>query len=699
MKLYAKFSIPLVILVVFVSILLNYIIIRSEEERLYDYINKFGVSLVSNLASNSELGVFTGNETYLEKPIKAISKEKDVVFAFVLDVEASGVAGDDAWNVKERGKVLAHSDQSEVGKVYSDSYSEKALDAQGVTVVRRFYPPAGEDILDFSAPIFKEVKKKPKKESFDALLEEGGEELFFDKPAGENEPAAKLVKKGVARVALSLAPLQTTIAQMKRKVLWVTISMVILLLVVLTSLFRFITKPIMLLADAAKKIAGGDYAQRVVVKSNDAIGTLGESFNYMSDNLNQSMKRMELTSNFNQTLILANNLSELLDTILAEILNARKINSGAIMLFNNQRNLFVVKGTSELYTFHKALAKNSNFLDWFIQSRNISDAQEYLERFENELNNEYNELRKLGVVMTIPLHTKDEVIGLFSFGAMAGGKEYSDADIKFLSNLIQSAVIAIDNIILREKEAESEIMKFELEFAKKVQESLLPEANPNIQGFDIYTLCIPAKDIGGDYFDFIQLNEGGLGISIADVSGKGVPAALYMASTRSLLRSIAVDHQTSCSTLTRINDLLFDERSTNTFVTMFYAIIDSKTKTLNYTNAGHTFPLHYKDHSKACSYLINAGLPLGIASPQNYNSSSVTLAPGELILFYTDGIVEAMNEEDELFGFERLEALVNKYGHLAAKDFIDKTMEELMLFVGENPFQDDLTIVAMKITS
>ena len=131
---------------------------------------------------------------------------------------------------------------------------------------------------------------------------------------------------------------------------------------------------------------------------------------------------------------------------------------------------------------------------------------------------------------------------------------------------------------------------------------------------------------------------------------------------------------------------------------MFYAVIDSKSKKLTYTNAGHNFPLHYKDDGKICSYLINTGLPLGVVSAQEYSSNCVELKPGELILFYTDGIVEAMNEKRELFGFDRLEELVKKYGHLSAEEFVNMTMKELNDFVSEVPFHDDLTLVAMKIT-
>jgi serine phosphatase RsbU (regulator of sigma subunit)/HAMP domain-containing protein len=699
MKLYKKFSIPLVILVISLSVLLNYFFIKAEEVRLRSYIEKFGISLAKNLASNSELGVFTGNESYLEKPIKAIAEEKDVVFAIILDVDPSEEEIDNTWNVKEKGKVLAHSDPNEVGKIYDDIYSNEAIGSDELVIFQYDYESTGEEILDIATPIFKEVKEKPKEENFELLLEEGSEELLFDEPPDDKEVKIELVKKGIARVGISLNPLHESISSMKKKMFVISISMAVLLLLVLMSLFRYIAKPILRLAEAAKKIAAGNYAQKVSIKSKDEIGTLAASFNYMSDNLKQSIKRLELTSDFNQSLILANNLKELLDTILEEILDAQKIKDGAIILFDEKRQSFDVRGTKGFHSYHRKLADNEGFLDWFVKNKDVPDIEDYLEKFALEFDEEYRQMQHIGVKMIIPLHTKDEVIGLFSFGSKINGRKFSESNIKFLANLTQGAVIAIDNIILREKEAENEILRYELDFAKRVQRSLLPEANPNIEGFDIYTLCIPAKDIGGDYYDFIKLNEGNIGISIADVSGKGVPAALYMASTRSLLRSVASEHESSCKTLTKINELLYEVCGASTFVTMFYAVIDSESKKLTYTNAGHNFPLHYKDDGKICSYLINTGLPLGVVSTQDYSSNCVELKPGELILFYTDGIVEAMNEKRELFGFDRLEELVKKYGHLSAKEFVDMTMKELKEFVSEIPFHDDLTLVAMKMTN
>ncbi|MFC1855100.1 SpoIIE family protein phosphatase [Thermodesulfobacteriota bacterium] len=688
MKLRTKFSIPLVILIVSISLFLNYLFIRSEEGKLKNYIKMFGISLAKNLASNSQFGVLIGSKAELKIPVESISKEKDVVFAFILDE-------------KNRGEVLAHSNPDEVGEVYNDTHSSNMLDADDITVLQYTYGPSQEEIFDISVPIFN--KKKGDKKSFDSFLEEDGEELFLDEELPGKEEKVTMVKNGVARVGLSLAPLQSSIMQMKRKLYKITIAMIIILLLVLTSIFRVVTKPILQLAEAAKNIASGDFSHKVNIKSRDELGTLSKSFNYMSGRIDQSMKNMELTSNFNRSLISANNLSELLNTILIEVLNAQHVNNGAIMYFDTKNGSFVVRGAGTFLNYHKTLAKDKRFIEWFNKNNHVTNIERYLEKFTTDFAREYDEMTNLGVTMIIPLYAKEEVIGLFNFGHKGSGGKFSDTNIRFLTNLIQSAVIAIDNIILREKEAENEILKYELEFAKRVQESLLPSANPDISGLDIYTYSMPAKDVGGDYYDFIEFKEsGGLAISIADVSGKGVPAALYMASTRGLLRSVAIDDRSSHDTLSKINELLFEVCDTKAFVTMFYAVMNYKTKTLSFANAGHTYPMHYKNGNgsseKKCSYLVNNGLPLGVASVQNYSSDSVVLNKGEMVLFYTDGVVEAMNDSDELFGFDRLEELVDAHGHLSAKDFVETLLAKLSEFVGDIQFQDDLTIVALRVT-
>ena len=688
MRIKTKFSIPLVILIISLSVILNYLFIKSEEERLMSYITKFGVSLAKNLSSNSEFGVLIGSKAELVRPLEIISKEKDVVFAVVLDV-------------KNRGKVLAHSDKNEIDNIYSDDYTRLILDADGVMILEHYYAPTSEMILDISVPILNEFRKKQKKESFDSMLEEDSDELFSATALTDADSGFELRKNGVARVGLSLTPLKDSIAATKKKMIYISLGMIMLMLLILTSVFKFITKPILTLVDAAKMISTGNYKHKVRITSNDEVGVLAKSFNRMSASLDQSMMRMKQRTNFNRSLISANNLKELLDTVLTEILSIQGIDDGAIMYYVQKGQKFLVRGTDTFYEYHKVLSENKNFLNWFNNNDHETIIEDYLEKFADDFAREHEEMQKLGVKMIIPMHAKDEIIGLFTFGRKSNGLEFDESAIRFLANLIQSAVIAIDNITLREKEAENEMLRYELEFAKRVQESLLPSVYPEMSGLDIHTLCMPAKDIGGDYYDFIELNEGSLGISIADVSGKGVPAALYMASTRGVLRSVALDDKSSHDTLSRINELMYEVCGDKTFVTMFYAVIDIDSKTLTYANAGHAFPLHYKDgvSGKSCAYLVNKGLPLGITSAQNYNSKSVVLQPGELILFYTDGIVEAMNEERELFGFDRLEELVKRHGHLSAKEFVEMTMTDLRTFIGETPLQDDLTLVAMRITN
>ena len=232
----------------------------------------------------------------------------------------------------------------------------------------------------------------------------------------------------------------------------------------------------------------------------------------------------------------------------------------------------------------------------------------------------------------------------------------------------------------------------EMRTAQLIQQSLLPKDVPAAAGWQFTPYYKPAKEVGGDFYDFIAFDDGRLGIVIGDVSGKGVPAALVMAITRTMLRTAAGATVSPGEVLARVNDLLSADITPGMFVTCFYALLDIESGQLQYANAGHDPP--YRHHDGGASELWATGMPLGIMPGSCYEEYDVTLAPGDSVLFYSDGLVEAHNTMREMFGFPRLMALVGEQPGNAS--LINCMLNELAIFTGVAWEQeDDVTMVAL----
>jgi HAMP domain-containing protein len=246
---------------------------------------------------------------------------------------------------------------------------------------------------------------------------------------------------------------------------------------------------------------------------------------------------------------------------------------------------------------------------------------------------------------------------------------------------------------------EKEKMEQELETARKIQAVLLPKENPKIEGYKIVSYYKSAKEVGGDYFDFLWVNKENLAITVADVSGKGVPGSLGMVMTRSILRSQA-QITDAAATLCRTNALLFKDIKRGMFVTMFYAIIDLANKRVNCANAGHN-PL-ILGHADGRVELFNpSGIALGLDNGDRFNPKmqavDIKLQPGDVFIVYTDGVTEAMNPKEEEFTEERLAQVLGKCVHLDAQAVSDSIVNELMEFTAGAPQHDDITMVTVKV--
>jgi serine phosphatase RsbU (regulator of sigma subunit)/ketosteroid isomerase-like protein len=247
--------------------------------------------------------------------------------------------------------------------------------------------------------------------------------------------------------------------------------------------------------------------------------------------------------------------------------------------------------------------------------------------------------------------------------------------------------------LLEQERIERERIEQDLRVARRIQQASLPKQVPNLEGWQIYPLYRPAREVGGDFYDFFELEDGRLGIVVGDATGHGVPAALVMASARSMLRAVAQASDSPGDALRRVNDPLATDIPSNMFVTCFYAILDPKNGSLTYANAGHDLP--YLHRNGGVEELRARGMPLGLMPGMGYEEKQTILEAGQAALLYSDGLVEAHDPKGEMFGFPRLRALVAEHGEQSSLGHF--LLEELYSFVGEGWEQeDDITLLTLK---
>jgi serine phosphatase RsbU (regulator of sigma subunit) len=272
-----------------------------------------------------------------------------------------------------------------------------------------------------------------------------------------------------------------------------------------------------------------------------------------------------------------------------------------------------------------------------------------------------------------------------------------------LANLVSQVATAIRmrrEIQARERRLKQEArvrerIEQELHVARRIQQASLPEEVPELSGWQISPFYRPAREVGGDFYDFHLLSGGRLGLVVGDATGKGVPAALVMSTTCGMLQvtAQALESSSPGQVLERVNEALLSRIPPNMFVTCFYAILEPESGRLLYANAGHDLP--YLHRNANAEELKARGMPLGLMPGMGYEEGEATLREGYGVLFYSDGLVEAHDPKGEMFGFPRLRALVAEYGE--KKPLVDYLMDELRSFTGDGWEQeDDITLLALQ---
>lgn len=298
-------------------------------------------------------------------------------------------------------------------------------------------------------------------------------------------------------------------------------------------------------------------------------------------------------------------------------------------------------------------------------------------------------------LFAVPIAVKGALFGVMLVEEAAGGLRFRARRLEIITGIAQQAALAIQNDMLQKEMVVRERLETEVQLARQIQQTFLPESLPQLADWELAARWKPARQVGGDFYDVFELPENRLGLFIADVSDKGVPAALFMALTRTLVHAAVIETDTPAEALRHVNDLLVPDTKQGMFVTAVYAVLDMNTNELTYVNAGHNPPLLVRSNGSQ-EYLTRTGVALGAAENMVYEQRTISLAKDDSLLFYTDGLTESYNIDGDFYGEARLEAALEANHCSSANELMDVVEKSLIEFVGDMPPADDLTMLALR---
>ena len=318
----------------------------------------------------------------------------------------------------------------------------------------------------------------------------------------------------------------------------------------------------------------------------------------------------------------------------------------------------------------------------------------YLRQDESELD---VFLADVGVQVVVPMQIQNETKGYIFLSEKITKRGFTESDLEFLQTLGNVAIISLENARLFQETLEKKRLEEEMALARSIQNRLLPKEMPRFQNMDIHGLNVPSKQVGGDYFDIIQIDDHLIGLAIADVSGKGMPASLLMSNLQASLHTLTRENYPLDKLVARINNVIYNNTDPEKYITFFYGLLDTQNLHLTYVNAGHNPPyLLHEDGS--IDELIDGGIILGMMPDMVYVVGSSKLKKGDTLMLFTDGVTETMNDEEEEFEEKRLIAfLKNNSPNYSAEKINQTLIKQLKKFAGKNLQSDDITLLTLKI--
>jgi sigma-B regulation protein RsbU (phosphoserine phosphatase) len=339
-----------------------------------------------------------------------------------------------------------------------------------------------------------------------------------------------------------------------------------------------------------------------------------------------------------------------------------------------------------------SLRFDKQIADWIMENKKPLLINEF--KREEKIELQEDSFLKIQSLLSVPMIIKGKMIGILSLFNKLAVDGFNENDQRLLSIIAGQSANVIENSRLFDEEKKLIQIQEEIRVARDIQQNLLPKAIPSINGYEIYAINIPAREVGGDYYDFIKVSENKTAIAVGDVSGKGLPAAMLMANLQATLRGQLLFCDCSQDCIKRANNLLFKSTDTSKFVTLFFGILDTEKHTLTYCNAGHNEPLLIKNGK--ITKLDKGGLLLSCFEYSDYDEEEIIFEKGSTLVIFSDGITEAMNEAEEEYGDERLEKILLDNIKESSQEIIKNIITGVKLHVGDNAQSDDITIMIIK---
>jgi len=401
----------------------------------------------------------------------------------------------------------------------------------------------------------------------------------------------------------------------------------------------------------------------------------------------------QLSQTFNSTL----DLEQVLNIVIDEVVSSLQAERGFVMLRDEEGVLVfkVARGIDqrtiedpEFQISHGVVEQVAAEGKPILTSNAQDDA-----RFSTRMSVIHLGLRS---ILCAPLVMKEKVIGAVYVDNRLQSGIFREEDLELLNAIAASAAIAIENARLYQIAVEKGRMDGELEMASRVQSSLIPRETPQIPGWDFSARWVPARQVAGDFYDYFPVGNGKLGVVIADVVDKGMPASLFMAYSRSLIRASMASAGNPNAGIEAVNRLICADDAYGMFLTLVFAEVGSRSGQVSYVNAGHNPPLYYQAEMDELTALERTGMLVGVEAEAVYEERQISLQGGDFILMYTDGITEAINTQEQVFGMERLRSVVMELRHRSAEQIAQGIQLAIETFTASMQPFDDITLMVIK---
>ncbi len=408
-----------------------------------------------------------------------------------------------------------------------------------------------------------------------------------------------------------------------------------------------------------------------------------------------------------QAVVSLNDLDEILGTIIRIMPILVGVERAALYQWDTEKNIFRPSqqyglGEEEEETFWSRSFAPGEFaiLDTSRDTNSLMASQLDEERGLNAwLSLDPNQEVNLGspsvFLFAVPIAVKDDLYGVMLIEEAPGGLRFRARRLEIITGIAQQAALAIQNDLLQKEMVVRERLETEVQLARQIQQTFIPESLPQFEDWELAARWKTARQVGGDFYDVFDLPDKRLGLFIADVADKGVPAALFMALTRTLVRAAVIENNSPAEAMKRVNDLLIPDTRQGMFVTAVYGVLDMEKSELTYVNAGHNPPLWVK-HNGEIERLTRTAIALGVVTGEPVEQRTIKFESGDSLLLYTDGLTESFNAEGTFFGEERLLEAIKCNQCSSASDLLDVVEKSLLNFVQDMPPADDLTMLVLR---